>query len=53
MEDYPIVADQTLSFDDIEAEHVYRNCHFTVLCQLLLVIPFIKLSNPLRLGNFF
>ncbi|WP_419720736.1 helix-turn-helix domain-containing protein [Pediococcus ethanolidurans] len=24
-----------------------------VLCQLLLVIPFIKLSNPLRLGNFF
>ncbi|KRN01406.1 pentapeptide repeat-containing protein [Levilactobacillus senmaizukei DSM 21775 = NBRC 103853] len=29
MEDYPVVADQTLSFDDIEAEHGYHNCHFT------------------------
>ncbi|MFD1550181.1 response regulator [Levilactobacillus fuyuanensis] len=36
--------------DGRSALEVYEN---KVLCQLLLVILFIKLSNPLRLGNFF
>lgn len=26
---YPVIADQTLAFDDIEMEHTYQNCTFT------------------------